>query len=333
MAGETIISFVYGLEVQDEDDPYITAVRRALVGLVVAAVPGAFLVDALPILKYVPDWMPFAGFKRKVKQWCHWATIMVNMPFEAAQRDIRNGDAQPSFVLNSLDSMDRSKDIEHQQSVIKSTAATMYLAGSDTTSTAISSCVLGLVSQPKVFNKAREEIDRVIGTGNLPTFEDRDSLPYITAIAKEALRWRDVLPIDENICAILQKSSTNDYFQDGKIDPDAKDPASIAFGFGRRICPGQYMAFSAIWIAIASMIATLDISKAVDDNGKIIEPSYEYVSALVRYATYPRAPGFSFLMKNYITVPSSPLPFKCSIKPRSPQAESLIRATTNAEYF
>jgi hypothetical protein len=41
------------------------------------------------------------------------------------------------------------------------------------------------------------------------------------------------------------------------------------------------MAFSAVWIAIATLIAAFDIAKAVDENGEVIEPSQEYSSALV----------------------------------------------------
>jgi hypothetical protein len=43
------------------------------------------------------------------------------------------------------------------------------------------------------------------------------------------------------------------------------------------------MAFSTIWMAVASLIAAFDITKAVDENGKVIEPSQELVSALVVY--------------------------------------------------
>ncbi|KAG5649458.1 hypothetical protein H0H81_003692, partial [Sphagnurus paluster] len=88
MAGEAIISITYGLQVQDKDDPYIIAAERGNEPLLAAIVPGAFLVDSLPILKYVPYWMPFAGFKRKVKQWHQLATAMIDMPFEAALHDI-----------------------------------------------------------------------------------------------------------------------------------------------------------------------------------------------------------------------------------------------------
>lgn len=41
------------------------------------------------------------------------------------------------------------------------------------------------------------------------------------------------------------------------------------------------MAFSQVWIAVASLLTVYDIKKAVDENGKTIEPSHEYTSALV----------------------------------------------------
>lgn len=48
---------------------------------------------------------------------------------------------------------------------------------------------------PEVQRKAQEEIDRVIGTTRLPTFNDRDSLPYINAVLLEAWRWHPVIPM------------------------------------------------------------------------------------------------------------------------------------------
>lgn len=45
-----------------------------------------------------------------------------------------------------------------------------------------------MVLYPEVQEKAREELDRVIGRGRLPDFTDRDSLPYVDAVTKEVLR-------------------------------------------------------------------------------------------------------------------------------------------------
>ncbi|KAG6828389.1 hypothetical protein H0H87_002215, partial [Tephrocybe sp. NHM501043] len=71
------------------------------------------------------------------------------------------------------------------------------------------------------------------------------------------------------------------FMKNEKLDPNARDPMHAAFGFGRRICPARYMAFSAVWIAIASIVATFEIAKARDTNGEVIEPSYEYTSGIV----------------------------------------------------
>jgi cytochrome P450 len=72
------------------------------------------------------------------------------------------------------------------------------------------------------------------------------------------------------------------FMKDGKLNLDIKDPATAAFGFGRRICPGRYMAQSSIWIAVASLLAGYNITKAVNADGSTIEPSGEYTSGIVK---------------------------------------------------
>jgi cytochrome P450 len=49
----------------------------------------------------------------------------------------------------------------------------------------LNSLVLGLIAYPRVVKRAHEELDRVIGTARLPSFEDAKDLPYIRAIVKE----------------------------------------------------------------------------------------------------------------------------------------------------
>jgi hypothetical protein len=49
------------------------------------------------------------------------------------------------------------------------------------------------------------------------------------------------------------------------------------------VCPGRYMALSAVWISVASLIAAFDITKAVDEKGEVIEPSYEYCTEMIWY--------------------------------------------------
>ena len=54
-----------------------------------------------------------------------------------------------------------------------------------------------MVTHPDIQSKAQDEIDRIIGHDRLPTFEDREKLPYINALVKETLRWRTTVPLGE----------------------------------------------------------------------------------------------------------------------------------------
>jgi cytochrome P450 len=47
---------------------------------------------------------------------------------------------------------------------------------------------------PEVQKKAQAELDSVIGSGRLPSMDDRSQLPYCNAVASEALRWHCVTP-------------------------------------------------------------------------------------------------------------------------------------------
>ncbi|KAF7366443.1 Cytochrome p450 [Mycena sanguinolenta] len=80
-----------------------------------------------------------------------------------------------------------------------------------------------------------------------------------------------------------------------------RDP-SAAWGFGRRICPGRDMAQWSIWICIASVLATFNLTKSLDEQGVPIEPSGEYTSGLGSY----------------------PVPHQCDILPRSEAARAMI---------
>jgi Cytochrome P450 len=50
------------------------------------------------------------------------------------------------------------------------------------TVSAIYACFLAVILFPQVLRKAQAEIDKVVGSERLPTFEDRPHLPYINAL-------------------------------------------------------------------------------------------------------------------------------------------------------
>ena len=60
---------------------------------------------------------------------------------------------------------------------------------------AIASFFLAMVLFPDIQRKAQDEIDRVVGDNRLPSFTDQSSLPYISHIVWECLRWNPVKPM------------------------------------------------------------------------------------------------------------------------------------------
>ncbi|KAJ7454125.1 cytochrome P450 [Mycena latifolia] len=337
MAGEVIMAVTYGIHVLPSNDPYITVARTVTESAVVAALPGRFLVNSLPSLKYVPSWFPGAGFKRLTKEWRKAVCAMHDLPFAETKRQMvrRPSPVSTASLLRHLNSGGLGdENVYYQEQDVKGTAATMFGAGVDTTVSSLGTFVLAMLLNPDAQKRAQAEIDSITGGKDLPDFEDEASLPYVSALVKEVLRWRNVTPIavphllttdDEyrgyrlpagsmiigNTWAILHDEAMypdphafkpERFLIDGKPNPTVRDP-DAAFGFGRRVCPGRHLATSSVWITVVSILATFDINKAVDDMGNIIEPTGEYISALL----------------------STPLPFKCSITPRSEAAVTLIK--------
>jgi hypothetical protein len=84
----TIMKIVYGIAVQESDDPYISIAEETLKSLAEAGIPGAFWVDMFPILKYVPSWFPGAGFQKKAAYWRECITTMAEKPFCHVQEQL-----------------------------------------------------------------------------------------------------------------------------------------------------------------------------------------------------------------------------------------------------
>jgi cytochrome P450 len=79
--------------------------------------------------------------------------------------------------------------------IIKDSAATLYLAGADTTVAAVISFFLAMLIYPDVQHKAQAEIDRVVGKDRLPEMDDASQLPYVQGVVNECLRWLPVTPL------------------------------------------------------------------------------------------------------------------------------------------
>lgn len=65
------------------------------------------------------------------------------------------------------------------------------------------------------------------------------------------------------------------------------DPRRICFGFGRRICPGRDAAEETLFSTAATVLATLHIAKALDEQGNVITPELALQHGIVRFSHFP----------------------------------------------
>jgi hypothetical protein len=88
MAGTIILAAAYGIDVQRSNDPYVEIADRAIRAFSIGARPGAYLVDAVPFLKYVPSFLPGAGFKRNAMKWRKDVKAMPEVTMDHVKRSM-----------------------------------------------------------------------------------------------------------------------------------------------------------------------------------------------------------------------------------------------------
>lgn len=93
MAGSNILSTAYGIEVLPSSDPYVAVAEDALDSIAKVAVPGAFLVESIPLLKYIPEWFPGTT---------HWTIFSYPSPLKSSLEFRCRFQAESSKVAEAL---------------------------------------------------------------------------------------------------------------------------------------------------------------------------------------------------------------------------------------
>ncbi|EIW52057.1 cytochrome P450 [Trametes versicolor FP-101664 SS1] len=331
LVASTTLEMSHGYEIQGEDDPLLSDARTLVENFSHASDAGGYLVNWIPFLSIFPEWLPGMQFKTRAYEWGRQYNMVSQKAYDWVKREMVKGTARPSMVAKALDETTRDAIPED---VIMYSAVQVYTGGADTTSSTICGFILMMVRHPDVGRKAQAEIDHVIGRDRLPTYADRDKLPYTNAILSEVLR---VIP---PISATLREPSEDDVY-DGRYiaketmiieniwgmlrdrdvypDPDKFDPErwvdfdgrhvhhplNIVFGFGRRSCPGRVFAEEMAFTVVALILSLYDISNDCDASGKPIIPAMEQTTGSIMF----------------------PLPFTCKITPRD------LRASEHVEKF
>ncbi|KAH9975189.1 cytochrome P450, partial [Russula compacta] len=286
--GELILAMTYGYEVHQRDDEMLEAAKMMSRFGAPRTLPGALLVNELPLLRHIPEWLPWFSYKPLARVGNELGKQVLYPPIQFVNDSILSGTARPSLALENFQEMESLKlsgsDRDKAEETIAGALASIYQAGANTTVAAMMSFLVAMLLYPDIQKKAQHELDSVIGRERLPTFEDRPRLPFIDAVCKEVLRWRPVTPLavphastkDDiyggffipkgavvigNTWAILHDPSLYpepDIFRPERfLNPDGSlrdDPVlTSAFGFGKRICPGRHFVDATLFISVASL--------------------------------------------------------------------------------
>ncbi|KAH8823697.1 cytochrome P450 [Flagelloscypha sp. PMI_526] len=184
---EWILDLGYNIKVKDPQDHFVLIAESSLSSLNQASKP--YVVNLLPWLKFLPSSFPGNSWKSKVTEWRKQARLMRDAPFHAP-------------VFDKKDSMKEAllRD-SHDENVVKDTVGTLFVAATDTVFSMLHCVILVMLVFPHVQQTIHAEFDDVLGPDRLPTFEDKDKLPYFRAFWKELLRWTCIAPLALPHCA------------------------------------------------------------------------------------------------------------------------------------
>ncbi|KAF8491245.1 cytochrome P450 [Gautieria morchelliformis] len=199
-AASSILLGAYGFRVDGATDPLVQQMDETLqYGDKISGMTSVLL-EKFPALNRYPRWMPFSSFRAYGDQFKRVYADIRAEPYNRAVKMIESGTAAPSFVSTSLDDLAAEPSLSPEAQserveLIKDCASVMYGAGTDSSMATMGTFCMVLALHPEVMRRAQAEVDNVTGEERLPTFDDQDSLVYISALFWETLRYNTVTPL------------------------------------------------------------------------------------------------------------------------------------------
>ncbi|KAI3716373.1 hypothetical protein L6452_23664 [Arctium lappa] len=180
---------------------------------------------------------------------------------------------------------DSNLDVKLERHGVKAFTQDLLAGGTESSAVTVEWAIAELLKKPEIFQKAIEELDRVIGKDRWVQEKDMCNLPYIEAIAKETMRLHPVAPMlvprrAREDCKVAGYDITEgtrvlvsvwtigrdpelwdkpeefcpERFIGKEIDVKGHDFELLPFGAGRRMCPGYSLGLKVIEASLANLL-------------------------------------------------------------------------------
>lgn len=194
-------SIAFSRRVEHANDDIVKEIKQLGENFSNAMLAGKYLFEAIPILQYLPKTLKPWMYKLEALR--DWEEKFLIREYRHALELGRLYPDRPSVARDVDEEMKADGGFSELQAA--HTCMEILSTGSETTTSSITALIQACIAFPEVVKKAHEELDRVIGCGRYPTWEDEPNLPFIRAMIKEQHRWRTVSPMSMGLIKHVKK--------------------------------------------------------------------------------------------------------------------------------
>ncbi|XP_069584440.1 cytochrome P450 2K6-like isoform X1 [Ranitomeya imitator] len=202
--GNIIISIILGHRLDYEDPALFKVMTIIDENMRLLGSSSIALYNVLPGFKYVSD--AHIKIMKNVKELHTFFNNKFVEHLKTLDKDDQRGYIDAFLIKQEEEKLDPNTYF-HENNLL-SILTTLFMAGTDTTSSTIRWAITFMVLKPEIQKRVHDEIDKVIGSA-VPRIDHRKDMPYTNAIIHETQRFANILPMN------LPRETTRDVFFQG----------------------------------------------------------------------------------------------------------------------
>lgn len=268
-AGQT-----FGMDIPGDDDQVIADIHETGLAQILQTLPGANLVDVLPLLDRLP--LLLKPWEKRNRQRYQRDMLFVKEKLDRIRRLRAQGNINDAF-LPLIESEDKGSEFGAGIDEAAYLSLMLVIGAADTSAVSTWTFLQAMLMFPEVQAKARAAVINAVGS-RIPVFDDLERIHYVRCLMKETWRWRPPVALGHphtttkelvyggvripagsqiqlnayavqhdparyaNPESFIPERFANDHTTTMQSinAKDVSDRDHFAFGAGRRICPGYH---------------------------------------------------------------------------------------------